>query len=438
MLVIHGIDEGFALFLRIFRVDVFGDLGQNCLVKWASDDFLIKLLHIEVELIVQQLAVGNLSGHRVVDSHGIARLIVDALIPQFGMEVVRGVVVHQIALDNCFPIGILENRLAENLGGLEGRGSGQRDFHRVKILNYAAIFTLIVSLVPVKKFSIPHLLVQKVAPVGLVYDNQVIVVDRGHGFSIIVENTLYHSLYGGNLDTSLPLNFFVFQSLNVIDVRQGHQILQLDLFEYIQCLLSQSGAVHQKQDALETACFQETVDHAQHRPGLAGTGGHGQQSCIFPVYDGLLRCLNSPQLIIAEVQSILIPQQIKGHLLQRPIAGVDVLSQQIQKVFRTHPSPQSLRHIGGFPKIQKPDARLCSILFQIRPAIGGKGKRHFIAAPASHLVLGIVNTNITGIVFPLIVDHRGNVLVFCFCLNDTDKLQTNKKRIIGTAVISHS
>ena len=37
------------------------------------------------------------------------------------------------------------------------------------------------------------------------------------------------------------------------------------------------------------------------------------------------------------------------------------LSQQIQKVFRTHPSPQSLRHIGGFPKIQKPDARLCSI-----------------------------------------------------------------------------
>ena len=94
MLVIHGIDKRFALFLRIFRVDVFGDLTQNCFVKWASDDFLIKLLHIEVELIVQQLAVGNLSGHRVVDSHGIAGLIVDTLIPQFGVEVVRGIVIH--------------------------------------------------------------------------------------------------------------------------------------------------------------------------------------------------------------------------------------------------------------------------------------------------------------------------------------------------------
>ena len=151
----------------------------------------------------------------------------------------------------------------------------------------------------------------------------------------------------------------------------------------------------------------------------------------------LFRCLNSPQLIIAEVQSILIPQQIKGHLLQRPIAGVDVLYQQIQKVFRAHPSPQSLRHIGGFAKIQKPDTGLCFILLQVRSAIGGKGKRHFIAAPASHLVLGILNTNITGIVFPLIVDHGGNVLVFRFCLNDTDKLQTNKKGIIGAAMISH-
>ena len=53
MLVIHSIYEGFALFLRIFWVDVLSNFGQHCLVEGTGDDFLIKLLHIEVELIVQ-------------------------------------------------------------------------------------------------------------------------------------------------------------------------------------------------------------------------------------------------------------------------------------------------------------------------------------------------------------------------------------------------
>ena len=53
------------------------------------------------------------------------------------------------------------------------------------------------------------------------------------------------------------------------------------------------------------------------------------------------------------------------------------------------------------------------------------------------MVPSILDTNITGIVFPLIIDHGGNIFVFRFCLNDTDKLQTNKKSIIGTAMISH-
>ena len=294
MLVIHGINERFALLVWILGVDVFGNLGQHRLVKGPGNNLLVELLYIEVELIVQQFTVGDLPGHRIVDSDGIAGLVVDAFIPQFGMEIVGSVVIHQIPLDNRFTVGVLENRLAKNLGGLEGRGSGQSNFHRIEILNHAAVFALVVPLVPVEKFGVSHLFVQEVAPVGLVYDNQVIVVDCGHGFSIIVENTLYHPLYGSNLDAGLSLNLFIFQPFDVIDVRQGHQILQLDLFEYIQCLLSQGGAVHQEQDSFETACFQEAVNHAQHCPGLAGTGGHGQQSCIFSIHNGLFRCLDGP------------------------------------------------------------------------------------------------------------------------------------------------
>ena len=79
--------------------------------------------------------------------------------------------VHQITLDNRFPIGVLEYRLTENLGGLEGRGSGQSNFHRIKILDHAAVFALIVSLIPVEKFGVSHLFIQEVTPVGLIYND---------------------------------------------------------------------------------------------------------------------------------------------------------------------------------------------------------------------------------------------------------------------------
>lgn len=56
--------------------------------KGPGNNLLVELLYIEVEFIVQQFAVGDLSGHRIVDSDGIAGLIVNAFIPQFGMEIV--------------------------------------------------------------------------------------------------------------------------------------------------------------------------------------------------------------------------------------------------------------------------------------------------------------------------------------------------------------
>ena len=54
---------------------------------------------------------------------------------------------------------VFENRLAENLGGLEGRGSGQGNFHRIEILNHTAVFTLIISLISIEKFGIAHFLI---------------------------------------------------------------------------------------------------------------------------------------------------------------------------------------------------------------------------------------------------------------------------------------
>ena len=80
MLVIHGIDKRFPLFLRIFRVDVFGDLGQHGLIKGTGDDLLVELLHIEIQFIVQQFAVGDLSRHRIENSNRVADFIMNSFL----------------------------------------------------------------------------------------------------------------------------------------------------------------------------------------------------------------------------------------------------------------------------------------------------------------------------------------------------------------------
>ena len=72
MLIIHSIDKRFTLFLRILGINVLRNFGQNRLVKWASDDFLVKLLYIEVQFIVQQLAIGDLTGYWIVNCNRIA------------------------------------------------------------------------------------------------------------------------------------------------------------------------------------------------------------------------------------------------------------------------------------------------------------------------------------------------------------------------------
>ena len=191
---------------------------------------------------------------------------------------------------------------------------------------------------------------------GLIHDNQVIIADCGHGFPIVVEDALYHPLYSRHMDTGFPLDLLVLQAFDIVDICQRHQLFQLDLFEYIQGLFSQLSAVYQKQDAFETTRFQKPVDHTQHGTRLAGTSRHGQQNACFSIYNSLLRCLNRTKLIISKIQSVFIPQQVKGHLFQCPIACICVFIQQLQKIVRAHPALQWLRHIGSLTEIQKPNA----------------------------------------------------------------------------------
>ena len=75
-------------------------------------------------------------------------------------------------------------------------------------------------------------------------------------------------------------------------------------------LLTQRGAVNQKQDSLKTIGGKETVNHTQNRTGLASTGSHGNQCGLLAVNDGSFRSFDSLNLVIAEVQTVLIPKQV--------------------------------------------------------------------------------------------------------------------------------
>lgn len=83
MLVVHSIDERFALFLRIFWIDIFGNLIQYGLVKGAGNNLTIDCSTSKFSSSLSCFAVGDFSGYRVVNCYGIAGLIVDTLIRSF-------------------------------------------------------------------------------------------------------------------------------------------------------------------------------------------------------------------------------------------------------------------------------------------------------------------------------------------------------------------
>ena len=122
--IVHGVDQRFAMLFRILRVEVTGNLLQYGAVERLSDDLAVETIHVEVQLVLQQLAVGYLTRHGVITDNRIAFFVMDTLVAQFGMNIVRNVMVNQISVDDSLPIGVLEHRLAENLRGLQGGRCG--------------------------------------------------------------------------------------------------------------------------------------------------------------------------------------------------------------------------------------------------------------------------------------------------------------------------
>lgn len=84
------------------------------------------------------------------------------------------------------------------------------------------------------------------------------------------------------------------------------------------------------------------------------------------------------------------------------------------------------------------DVHIARQLLQIWSAVCCKSKRKLKFSPCTNLIFGIFFTDISRIIFPLIINYRWNILMFSFRLNNTDKFCSHKQRIICLAFFADS
>ncbi len=215
-------------------------------------------------------------------------------------------------------------------------------------------------------------------------DNNQIVIGNGHRLRVIAHQMLYHALHSRHFDSCFGVKPLLSKITNVVDVVKGGQLLQLDVLEYILSLFPEGVAIHQEQDAMEAIRGQEAVDHTENRPGLTGARSHGEQNTLLPANDSLLSGLYGSDLIVTEIKTIRIAEEIIRRVFELGIRFRRIVLQQRGKPFRTHPALESAGSIGRVSNISEPDARFLFPLLHVLPAIGSEQKRHLVFTPAAH------------------------------------------------------
>ena len=433
MAIIHGIDERLAGG-GILGVDIPGDLAQHLAVEMLVDDGLVEIVHVEVEFVFQQGAVGDLAALRIVDGHRIAGLVVNALLAEPCAQLVRSVMIRQKAVDDCLPVGIAEDRRAENPRGLQGRCGRQPDLDRLKVVDDFSVFALIVALIAVELFLVAHFPVKDVAPVGLVHDNQIIVADGGHPVAALaVEDAFDHTLYRGDVDARFPFSKPVRQAADSVDLAQGVQLLEPDIPEHLQRLRAEGMAIHEKEHAPETPALEKAIHQAQHGAGFARARGHGQQHALRALPHGPLGGLDGAQLVVPQVEAVGVGQEVAGQGGKAAVARFRVALKQLLQTGGTHPAVQGLRRMGGRAHVLKPDARAFLMLAKVGAAIGRKEKGHAKAAPLAHDVGQVLRADVAGVVLALMIEDGGNILVGGLGLDEAQQARARKKGIVGIA-----
>ena len=182
----------------------------------------------------------------------LARVEGYACAGQLGLDADRRLVVDEPAIDHGFAIGIGEDRIAEDLHGMQGRRGGEADLDRIEVLQHAAIFRDVVVLRAEFEFLVGHFAVQQIAAMALVDDHQIILVDgRRVGIVLREQHAFNEALNGANVHLGLGFWRNVIETLQAEDVGECLDAHDFGRAEFRLGLLAKRAAVDHKANPMK-------------------------------------------------------------------------------------------------------------------------------------------------------------------------------------------
>ena len=439
VLVVLGEDEHFPL-LALGRVEVFRDFPEDGAVEALGDDGAVEVAEVEVQLVGEGGAVFNLAGLGVEQDGGVALFVVDAVFAELGRDVDGGVVIDEVAVDDGFAVGVGEDGRAEDLRRVERGGRGEGDLHGVEVVDDAPVFAEVVALVAVEELVVGHVFVEDVAAVGFVDDDEVEVADGGGGAFLAVEDAAHEALHGRDLEARLARERrVVADALDVVDLREGLELGELDLAEGVLRLAAEDVAVDEEEDAAEAAGLEEAVDHREGEARLARAGGEGEEDGARAARDGALRRFDGADLVVSEGEARAVAQLVVGLGGEGFGGGFLVLAQEVFEAVRGHPAAQGVRDVHGVAQVLEPDAGFLLVLLEVGAAVRREDERDAVGggllAAVGRLRVGgeALREGRSGVAFRLAVEDARDVAVARLGLDDGDELQAAEEGVVRRA-----
>jgi hypothetical protein len=293
---------------------------------------------------------------------------VDALLAQKGLVADGWLIVDQPVVSHGLAIGVGVDRLAEDLGGVARRRGGQAHLDGIEVVERTPVRGHVLGLIAQRQLALGHLLIQRVAAMGLVHDDAIVGI---HGRrSIAGEHALDHGLHGGHLDARFGLGGHVTQVGDVVDLAQRLVLLQRRLLEGVHGLIAQGRAIDQEQDAPEALGLQEPIHQPDDRARLAGAGRHRQQAAGLSLGQSGFDRGNRMLLVVAQAEVA------KAFLLQLCLGVLLAALQLVQQARGRMETLQRLGQLGRLTHVSVPSAAGLRTLLDERTAVAGVDEGH--------------------------------------------------------------
>ena len=177
-----------------------GQFLGNHPIELGRDHLLVELLDLEADFIGRMGQI-DFACPRVQKVELLVLLEHDAGARQRGLDPHRRLVIDQVAVNDGLPVGVGEDRIAEDVRRVQRRRGGEADLHGVEIFQHAAIFRDVVLLPAEAQLGVGHFAIEQIAAMAFIDHHQVVLVD-GRRFRAIgrIQHALHQALDGADVD----------------------------------------------------------------------------------------------------------------------------------------------------------------------------------------------------------------------------------------------